>query len=217
MWGNEHSHSQVSSHFGSLTFDGLPNFERKIAGGQNPLNYRIPYITQKLLEHRCLKWDRTIHLYISNTSYGQKNDQESNWQFDSQPLKVENSTNFLAWRCHVTYCWKTLNEGYNFALDLTSIGGLHTKSLTSKVVGILVLGISGLPNDIWVLVMWLGTKYIIRGKVVASPKSRPWWILWIRVCPWFVLAPKVFQLCTNQLVIWFCAGPHEWLIIFHSS
>ncbi len=24
-------------------------------------------------------------------------------------------------------------------------------------------------NDIWVLVLWLGTKYIIRGKVVASP------------------------------------------------
>ncbi len=26
-----------------------------------------------------------------------------------------------------------------------------------------------------------GTKYTIRGKVVASPKSRPWWVLWVRV------------------------------------
>jgi len=25
-----------------------------------------------------------------------------------------------------------------------------------------------------VLVPWPGTKYTIRGKVVASPKSRPW-------------------------------------------
>jgi hypothetical protein len=24
--------------------------------------------------------------------------------------------------------------------------------------------------------------------------------------PWFILAPKMFQPCTNQLVVWFCAG-----------
>jgi hypothetical protein len=62
------------------------------------------------------------------------------------------------------------------------------------------LGVAG-QNDIWVLVPWLGTKYTIRGKVVASPKFGLWWVLWIRVCLWFVLAPKVLQLCTNQLVV----------------
>jgi hypothetical protein len=35
------------------------------------------------------------------------------------------------------------------------------------------LGILG-QNDIRVLVSWPSTKYIIRGKVVASPKSGPW-------------------------------------------
>jgi len=35
--------------------------------------------------------------------------------------------------------------------------------------------------------LWRGTKYTIRGKVVASPKSWPWWVLWVRVCPWWVL------------------------------
>jgi hypothetical protein len=50
---------------------------------------------------------------------------------------------------------------------------------------------------------WLVTKNIIKGKVMASPKSKQWWILWIHVCSWFVRAPKVLQLCTNQLVIWF--------------
>jgi hypothetical protein len=50
---------------------------------------------------------------------------------------------------------------------------------------------------------WRGTKYTIRGKVVASPKSRLWWVLWVRVCPWLVLEPKVFQLCTNHLVFGF--------------
>jgi hypothetical protein len=63
----------------------------------------------------------------------------------------------------------------------------------------------GVPwqNDIWVPILWQGTKYTIRGKVVASPKSRPWWILWVCVCPWFVHAPKMLQLCTNQLIVWF--------------
>jgi hypothetical protein len=62
------------------------------------------------------------------------------------------------------------------------------------------LGIVG-QNDIWVLVPWLEIKNIIRGKVVASPKSKPWWVLWVRVCSCLICAPKVFQLCTNQLVI----------------
>jgi hypothetical protein len=60
-------------------------------------------------------------------------------------------------------------------------------------------------------------KVYYKGKVVASPKSRPWWILWVQACPWLVLTPKMFQLCTNQLVIWFCANPCEWLNACHSS
>jgi hypothetical protein len=51
--------------------------------------------------------------------------------------------------------------------------------------------------------LWLSTKNIIRGKVVASPKSEPWWVLWVCVCLCFVHALKVLQLCTNQLIIWF--------------
>jgi len=44
------------------------------------------------------------------------------------------------------------------------------------------------------------TKYYER-KVVVSPKSWSWWILWVHVCSWFIHAPKVFQLHINQLVI----------------
>jgi hypothetical protein len=43
----------------------------------------IFYIIGKLLEHRCLKRAHIAHLDIWNISYGQKNGQESNWQFDS--------------------------------------------------------------------------------------------------------------------------------------
>jgi len=78
------------------------------------------------------------------------------------------------------------------------------------------LGVLG-QNDIWMLVMWPGIEYTIRGKVVVSPKSGSWWVLWVRVCLWFVLKPKVFQLCTNQLVVWFCASPCEWMITCHFS
>jgi len=45
----------------------------------------------------------------------------------------------------VTYNWKALDEGYNFASNLISIGGLHTKLWGSKDVEIPTLGISGLP------------------------------------------------------------------------
>jgi hypothetical protein len=52
-------------------------------------------------------------------------------------------------------------------------------------------------NDIWVLVPWLGIKYTIKGKVVASPKCGLWWVLWVHVCLWLVHAPKVLKLCTT--------------------
>jgi hypothetical protein len=52
-------------------------------------------------------------------------------------------------------------------------------------------------NDIWMQAPWPGTKNNIRGKVVAFPKSGPWWILWIYVCPWFICAPKMLQLHIN--------------------
>ncbi len=58
-------------------------------------------------------------------------------------------------------------------------------------------------NDIWLYISCLSIENNIRGKVVASSKSRPWWVLWVLVCPWFVRAPKVLQPRTNQLVIWF--------------
>jgi hypothetical protein len=66
-------------------------------------------------------------------------------QFDSRPLKVWNRPNFLACRWRATYRWKYLNEGYNFALKLISIGGLHTKLCSLKVAGVPTLGISRLP------------------------------------------------------------------------
>jgi hypothetical protein len=36
--------------------------------------------------------------------------------------------------------------------------------------------------------------------VVASPKSGPWWVLWVRVCPWLILAPKCSDYALTNLL-----------------
>ncbi len=141
----------------------------------------------------------------------------SNWQFDSRSLKVGYRFNFVACRCHVTYpvslddyvswFWKDLNKGYNFALDLISIGGLHMKLWCPKIVRVPTLAILELPLGSPEIKCHLDVSFVekhkvyFKGKVVVSPKFSPWWVLWVWVCSWFILAPKVFKLCTNQLVV----------------
>jgi hypothetical protein len=86
------------------------------------------------------------HLDIQNTSYGQKKGRKSNWQFDSRPQKFGNQSDFIAYRWCATYHWNFFDKGYNFALDLISIRGLHVKLWGRKVAGVLILVISGLQN-----------------------------------------------------------------------
>ncbi len=130
------------------------------------------------MEHKFLKWARMTHLDTLNKSYGQKKGWKSNWQFDSRPLKVTNHPDSLVCKWHATCRWKAIDEGYNFSLNFISIKGLYKKLCDPKVVGVLVgefrdshLGVPG-QNDIWVLVPWPCMEYTLRGKVVASPKSR---------------------------------------------
>jgi hypothetical protein len=44
--------------------------------------------------------------------------------------------------------WKVLDKGYNFASDLISIRGLHTKLWGPKIIRVPTLGILGLPFEI---------------------------------------------------------------------
>jgi hypothetical protein len=64
------------------------------------------------------------------------------------------------------------------------------------------LGVPG-QNAIWMWPPWRDAKNIIRGKLVASPKSGPWKVLWVQGYLWLILTPKVLKLCTNQCVVWF--------------
>jgi hypothetical protein len=116
--------------------------------GQNSMARGGLYIIGKLLEHRCLKWDRIARLDIWNTSYAQKKGQESNCQFDSQPQKVWNRPDLLSYRGRVTYCWKALDESYNFALDRIAIRSLLAKLWGSKIAGVPFGAISGVPGKI---------------------------------------------------------------------
>jgi hypothetical protein len=62
--GNEPSHSQVNSHYGSWSPNWIFEFLKHNFRGQNPSVGRIFYIIKKLLRHKCLKWARMIHLDI---------------------------------------------------------------------------------------------------------------------------------------------------------
>jgi hypothetical protein len=73
------------------------------------------------LKRKYRKWPRIGHLDICNPSYGQKKGRESNWQFDSRPLKVGNRP-LLDLRIESAIRrWKDLDEGYKFGLDLVAI------------------------------------------------------------------------------------------------
>ncbi len=139
--------------------------------GQNPLDWKVPYIIGKILERKCPKWSCITHFGNYKTSYGQEKGRESNWQFDYWPLKVRNRPNLLAWRWHARYHWKALNEGYNFALDLISIRGLHTKLWAFKVVEVSILRISKLslrsPGTKW----HLGAGLVAKHKVYYKGKG----------------------------------------------
>jgi hypothetical protein len=143
-------------------------------------------IIGKFLERRCLKWACIAHLDIWNTSYGQKKGRESNWQFDSQPLKIRNRPDFVGCRWHATRHWKSLDECYNFSLDLISIQGLHPKLWGPKVAGILTLAISRLPlrspgTKCHLNVGPMGSHRVYyKGEGGGFPPES-WWVLWIWV------------------------------------
>ncbi len=93
------------------------------------------------------------------------------WRKGGEALKVWNCPDFLVRRWCATYRWKALDKGHNFTLELISIEGLHTKLWALQSRRSPNYGNFEIP--IWVLVLWLSTKYTIKGKVVASPKFEP--------------------------------------------
>jgi hypothetical protein len=99
---------------GKLESSGtLKNSELEFRG-QISSHSSVFYVIQKVLKFRCPKWPRMSHLDICSPSCGQKKGRESNWQFDSRPLKVRNRPLPDVCSRIATWHWKALNENYNF-------------------------------------------------------------------------------------------------------
>jgi len=75
---------------GKMESSGTPKNSEDDLRGQISLSWCVSYINGKLLKRRCPKWPHIAQVDIYSPSYGQMKGEESNCQFDSQPLKVGN-------------------------------------------------------------------------------------------------------------------------------
>ncbi len=177
---------------GDLESSGTPEclgFDNK---AQNTSYWGVLGVIEKVLKRRYRKWPRIGHLDICNPRYGQKKGRESNWQFDSRPLKVRNRPLSDVRIESAIRRSKDLDEGYKFGSDLVAIR-LFSRELWAPKVSRLQpgqfrdsnLGVPG-KSAIRVQVRRSGTDYTIGRMVVALPESGPWCVLWSKVpvaCP----------------------------------
>jgi hypothetical protein len=143
LWGK----CEVATHTpenGTWESSRTPQTSKLDCKGQKTSHWSVPYTIGKFLKCKCPKWPRMSHLDIYSTGYGRKKGRESNWQFDSRPLKVGNRPDPGGCRWNATHCWKVLNEGYKFASNLVPIRGQGKKLWTPKVPGVQTRTISGL-------------------------------------------------------------------------
>jgi hypothetical protein len=112
---------------------GIPKTLKSYYRGQNTSPWGVLHVIEKLLKCRCRKWPHMSHLNIYSTSYGKMKGWESNWQFDSRPLKVRNRPDPGVCRWSVTHRWKALKESYKFSSDLIPMRRLKKKLWIHKV------------------------------------------------------------------------------------
>jgi hypothetical protein len=120
---------------GDLESSGTPEcleFDNK---AQKYSQWGVLGVIGKVLKRRYRKWPRG-HLDICSPSYGQKKGRESNWQFDSRPLKVKNRPLLYIRFESATHRWKDLDEGYNFSSDLVAIRLCSRELWAPKVPGL---------------------------------------------------------------------------------
>jgi hypothetical protein len=77
---------------GKLESSGTPENSELDCRGQISSHLSDLGVIGKVLKCRCSKWPRMSHLDIRSPSYGRKKGRESNCQFDSRPLKSQEST-----------------------------------------------------------------------------------------------------------------------------
>jgi hypothetical protein len=112
---------------------GTPECSKLNSKAQNTLPWGVLNVIGKVSKWRCPKWPLIGHLDICSPSYGQKKGRESNWQFDSRPLKVGNRPVLNVRSGSATLRWKALFEGYKIGSDLVTIRSRGEELWLSKV------------------------------------------------------------------------------------
>jgi len=184
---------------GDLESSGTPECLEFDSKAQKTSHWGVLSVTGKFLKRRYRKWPRIGHLDICSPSYGQNKGRESNWQFDSRPLKVGNRPLPDLGIESATWRWKDLDEGYNFGLDLVVIK-LYSRELKAfKVPGLQ----PGQFRDNFGTPTWESREkepfgcspHGVAQKILYGGR---WWLppnsgrgeSYVSKCPWLVPTPK---------------------------
>jgi hypothetical protein len=140
---------------GDLESSGTPECLELDRKAQNTSHWGVLGVIEKFLKRRYRKWPRIGHSDICSPSYGQKKGRESNWQFDSRPLKVWNRPLPDVRIKSATQRRKALDENYNFDLGLVPIRIWGEELWPLKVPGVQ-------PGQFWDSISGVPTKCAIR-------------------------------------------------------
>ncbi len=189
MWGNEPPHSQVDSHFGNWSPDGFLNLQRVIA------EVKIQWIKKFLIPLKSF-WN----FYVRNgIAWPLGYLKQKLWSKERSKVKLPiwlstTKNRELSWFCCVQMtCHISLESSlqrlqlcfkphFNRKSAQKSMGLQSRRSPNFKNFETPNLEVPR-QNDIWMLAPWPGIENTIKGKVMVSSKSKPWWVLWICVCP----------------------------------
>jgi hypothetical protein len=194
---------------GKLESFGTPENSNPDFRGQISLHSSVLCVIGNLLKFRCPKWPRMSHLDIFSPSYGQKKGRESNWKFDSRPLKVGNRPLPNFYSISATWRWKALDESYNFGSNLIPIRTWGEKLWTPKVPGVQTGTVSGLHFGSFGKKSHLDVasarscKKYYNGEGGGFPRVRAVMSQVSPSCPWLVPTPKGCKMSSNQLVVGF--------------
>ncbi len=196
---------------GDLESSETPKFLGFDNKAQNTSHWGVIGVIGKVLKRRYRKWPRIGHLNICRPSYGQKKGRESNWQFDSRPLKVKNRPLLDLRTESATWRWKDLDEGYKFGSDLVAIRPGSWELWAPKVPGLH----PGQVRDNFGTPTWESwekepfgcsprnvVQRILYGGRWWLPRSRGRGVSCGAKCPWFVPTPKGVPQC-KLTTLWF--------------
>jgi len=192
-----------------LESSGTPECLEFDSRDQNTSHWCVLGVIEKVLKFRCPKCPRIGHLDIYSPSYGQKKGRESNWQFDSQPLKVGNRPLPDIWIGSATWRWKALEESYNFGLDLVSIRLGSREIWAPKVPGLQPGQFQynfGTPTwESWEKEPFGCSLHGVAQRILYGGR---WWLppssgrgeSCVSKCPWLVPTPKGVPECELTLL-----------------